>query len=137
MKISEALLKAVEYIEKCGWFQGDFSNDAARHDIWGTWDEEKQEWVRPWLDAGRPERCFPACALGACRAVLSGHPLRGHPGTESMAKLLSQVAPVDPDSYQGRRMWIAKYNDMPGRTKEEVLALFREAAALPEADEEL
>ena len=101
MKISETLDKAADHIVTHGWYQGYF------------WPNDGHELgYPPYVDGD------PCCALGAIAVV------------EEMDQVLVYSEPM---RFVGEHLGlkpaeVADWNDMPYRTKEEVLAALRGAA---------
>jgi len=101
MKISETLYKAADHIERRGWHQGYF------------WPGEKEAFEPPYVEGD------PCCALGAIAVVENRDPV--HETTAAMDYLAEHL---------GYKMaaFVADWNDMGSRTKDEVLAALRGAA---------
>jgi len=81
-------------------------------------------WTQGRLSGGLgADKCF--CALGA---LIEVSPV-GFSAAEYLEKMLPRVTATD--AYRP----LAKWNDTPGRTQEEVVAKLREAAALARAEQ--
>lgn len=107
MSALEVLRKAREALVTRGWHQGDYGSDKAR-----------------------PDTCA-VCAVGAIGVAITGSPFRWEPGVPraiwAIVSLLKHAT-----GYHGR-LFGDGWNDVPGRTVEEVLAAFDQAIATEEA----
>ena len=94
MKPSEVLARAVEVIETKGWHQGDFDNDEGCVCVWGAIN----------------------IAMGGCAsdAGCVGD------GDESALHFLGTVLQGNENKYLSS---VVDFNDAPGRTQEEVVAM--------------
>lgn len=106
MKTSELLRKAAGEIRRRGWIQNHLGESS---DV---------------------ENCA-VCAIGAVNAAACGSPFMGlGPGERAPLDILETLLEEDCSGY----VWIANYNDAPGRTVDDVLDLFERAAVRAEAD---
>ena len=109
MHESEALSKAADLLENTGWCQDCPAVDANGNAV-GVWDPEAVAW----------------CARGALQKVI---------GPDSLAALMrarvSLVIEVSRGTVppEGRYVSLTAWNDVAGRTAEEVIAAMRRAAA--------
>jgi len=103
---ADILREAKRLIEEKGWTQGTYARDSRG---------EACDWN------GATALCF--CAEGAMFAAAEA--LRADAGAECAAGfLIEQVTPAPS---------IVAYNDQPGRSREDVIAIFDKAIALAEA----
>jgi hypothetical protein len=102
-EIADILDKAADHIETVGWFQG------------GLYDMYR--------DPAKPPTECRVCAMGAINVALHGSPLFPPYGDDAhdIAEYVERRLGADAE--------MATWNDMPGRTQDEVTAVFRETAA--------
>lgn len=97
LAVRQVLQLAAEYIEVHGHHKGDFAAPGSRG----------------------------ACAVGAIRAIVTGHRTMAHPLADAAVQALSRQLPdLNDDVVEN----VADWNDEPGRTRVEVARVLRAAA---------
>jgi hypothetical protein len=99
--------KLYEFVRDHGWCQGAFFRDASGRAVW-----PRVAW------SGTPQ-AVAYCPLAACGVVYGCGSLEYAKACDTLNKYTPPVG--------GRRVSVEVWNDQPGRTKEEVLDLIRNA----------
>ncbi|WIF20579.1 hypothetical protein SEA_JFLIX2_89 [Rhodococcus phage Jflix2] len=104
----ESLRRAADLIEKHGWIQGDYGDMSQGY-----------------------------CAIGALsRAALATASDGTYDGSLHLLEAaIPTTFPDNPNTWSGKFSRVVEWNDTPGRTREEVLQLFRKAAGDEQAIE--